>query len=364
MFSKWINSYRDLPMLLNQWANVVRWEMRPRAFLRTTEFLWQEGHTAHADEKEAREETLRMLKVYTDFAENVAAIPVIPGRKTEREKFAGAVDSYTIEAMMSNGWALQSGTSHYLGTNFARAFDTMYLDSNNEQQFVHQSSWGVSTRLVGGVIMVHGDENGLRLPPKLAPVQVVIIPIARDDSARVEVMRVVEGIRDDLKTKGIRVEVDNRESMSPGFKFNYWEVRGVPLRLEIGPRDLEEGHVMASPRNKPGRDGKFTIPLESVVDRIPELLDKIQDEMFDEAIRKRDARTYFVESLDDFREAIVNNPGFYKVWWDGDTEDEARLQQETKATVRCIPLEQPGGSGKCIMTGRETSTRVILARAY
>lgn len=364
MFSKWINSYRDLPMLLNQWANVVRWEMRPRAFLRTTEFLWQEGHTAHANEKEAREETLRMLKVYADFAQNVAAIPVIPGRKTDREKFAGAVDSYTIEAMMANGWALQSGTSHYLGTNFARAFDTMYLDSNNEQQFVHQTSWGVSTRLVGGVIMVHGDENGLRLPPKLAPVQVVIIPIARDDSARAEVMQVVNGIRNDLKQKDIRVEVDDREGMSPGFKFNYWEVRGVPLRLEIGPRDLQEGHVMASPRNKPGRDCKFTIPLESIVDRIPELLDGIQNEMLVEAIRKRDARTYYVESLDDFREAIVNNPGFYNVWWDGDAEDEARLQQETKATVRCIPLEQQEGSGKCIMTGRKTSTRVILARAY
>ena len=364
MFSKWINSYRDLPMLLNQWANVVRWEMRPRAFLRTTEFLWQEGHTAHADEKEAREETLRMLNVYTDFAEKVAAIPVIPGRKTEREKFAGAVDSYTIEAMMGNGWALQSGTSHYLGTNFARVFDTMFLDSNNEQQFVHQTSWGVSTRLVGAVIMAHGDENGLRLPPALAPVQVVIVPIARDDSARAEVMAVVERIRADLDKKGVRVEVDSRDGMSPGFKFNYWEVRGVPLRLEIGPRDLEEGHVMASQRNRPGRDSKFTISLDSLVDSIPEILEKIQSEMFEEAIQKRDSRTYSVENLDDFREAIVNKPGFYDVWWDGNTEDEARLQKETKATVRCIPLEQPGGSGKCFMTGRETNTRVILARAY
>jgi len=212
MFSKWINSYRDLPMLLNQWANVVRWEMRPRAFLRTTEFLWQEGHTAHADEKDAREETLRMLDVYADFAENVAAIPVIRGRKTEREKFAGAVDSYTIEAMMSNGWALQSGTTHYLGTNFARAFDTMYLDSNNEQQYVHQTSWGVSTRLVGGVIMVHGDENGLRLPPRLAPVQVVIVPIAREESARAEVMAAVDTIGFSLKDKGVRVEIDDREA--------------------------------------------------------------------------------------------------------------------------------------------------------
>ncbi|MCK4806214.1 MAG: proline--tRNA ligase [Candidatus Aegiribacteria sp.] len=364
MFSKWINSYRDLPMLLNQWANVVRWEMRPRAFLRTTEFLWQEGHTAHASEEEAREETLRMLNVYADFAENVAAIPVIPGRKTEREKFAGAVDSYTIEAMMGNGWALQGGTSHYLGTNFARVFDTMYLDSNNEQQFVHQTSWGVSTRLIGGVIMVHGDENGLRLPPKLAPVQVVIVPIARDDSARAEVLTVVDRIRNGLEKKCIRVEVDNREGISPGFKFNYWEVRGVPLRLEIGPRDLEEGHVMASQRNKPGRDSKFTVSLDSLVDNIPEILERIQNEMLDEAIRKRDSRTYSAKNLDDFREAIVNKPGFYNVWWDGNGEDEARLQQETKATVRCIPLEQPEGTGKCFMTGRETNTRVILARAY
>jgi len=364
MFSKWINSYRDLPMLLNQWANVVRWEMRPRAFLRTTEFLWQEGHTAHADEKEAREETLRMLQVYADFAENVAAIPVIQGRKTEREKFAGAVNSYTIEAMMANGWALQSGTSHYLGTNFARVFETMYLDSNNEQQFVHQTSWGVSTRLVGGVIMVHGDENGLRLPPRLAPVQVVIVPIAREESARATVMNVVGGIRDDLKKKGIRVEVDDRDGSSPGFKFNYWEVRGVPLRLEIGPRDLEEGHVMASPRNNPGREGKFTISIDTLADEIPGILEKIQNEMFDEAIRKRDSRTYSVESLDEFRKAIVDKPGFYHVWWDGDAKDEERLQQDTKATVRCIPLDQPDGSGKCIMTGRDTNTRVVLARAY
>jgi len=364
MFSKWINSYRDLPMLLNQWANVVRWEMRPRAFLRTTEFLWQEGHTAHADEKEAREETLRMLNVYADFARNVAAIPVIPGRKTEREKFAGAVDSYTIEAMMGNGWALQSGTSHYLGTNFARVFETMYLDSSNEQQFVHQTSWGVSTRLVGAVIMAHGDENGLRLPPELAPVQVVIVPIARDETARADVMTVVERIRDDLDEKGIRVEVDDREGMSPGFKFNHWEVRGVPLRLEIGPRDLEEGHVMASQRNRPGRDSKFTISLDSIVDSIPGILKRIQSEMFEEAIQKRDSRTYTAENLDDFSEAIVSKPGFYNVWWDGNTEDEARLQQKTKATVRCIPLEQREGTGKCFMTGRETNTRAIIARAY
>jgi len=364
MFSKWINSYRDLPMLLNQWANVVRWEMRPRAFLRTTEFLWQEGHTAHAGEAEAREETLRMLQVYADFAENVAAIPVIPGRKTEKEKFAGAVDSYTIEAMMGNGWALQSGTSHYLGTNFARVFDTTYLDSSNQQQYVHQTSWGVSTRLVGGVIMVHGDENGLRLPPKLAPVQVVIVPIARDESSRAKVMEKVSAISRGLSDRGVRVQVDDSEGSSPGFKFNYWEVRGVPLRLELGPRDLEEEHVMASPRNAPGREGKFTIPFDGLEDAVPGILDRIQSEMLAEALRKREERTYTAESMQQFGDAIARKPGFYTVWWDGGPEEEAELQQETKATVRCIPLDQPGGKGRCIITGRETGTRAILARAY
>ncbi len=364
MFSKWINSYRDLPMLLNQWANVVRWEMRPRAFLRTTEFLWQEGHTAHADEKEAREETERMLRVYEDFAVTDMAMPVIPGRKTEREKFAGAVDSYTIEAMMGNGWALQSGTSHYLGTNFAKAFNTLYLDSSNQQQFVHQTSWGVSTRLVGGLIMVHGDEHGLRLPPRLAPIQVVIVPIARDDEARVRVMEAASKIAEELRDLDVRVELDTREGMSPGFKFNHWEVRGVPLRLELGPRDLDEGHVMVSPRNKPGRDGKFTLSLDSLTERIPALLDEIQKEMFNEALAKRESRTMDITSIDQLKQALTDAPGFYRVWWDGDSEDEVRLQSETKVTVRCIPWDQPGGTGKCIVTGRETARMVILARAY
>jgi prolyl-tRNA synthetase len=363
MFSKWINSYRDLPMLLNQWANVIRWEMRPRAFLRTTEFLWQEGHTAHANEKEAREETLRMLGVYEDFARNVAAIPVIRGRKTEREKFAGAVASYTIEAMMGNGWALQSGTTHYLGTNFAKAFNTMYLDNSNEQKYVHQSSWGVSTRLIGGVIMVHGDENGLRLPPRLAPVQVVIVPILKDAS-REETLITSEKIASELKNRDIRVKLDDREGMSPGFKFNYWEVRGVPLRLEIGPRDIEEGYVMLSPRNNPGRDGKFKVALDNVSGELPGLLDKIQEEMLNEATTKLNERTYTAESFEEFTNAINEKPGFYSVWWDGDADDEIRLQQETKATVRCIPLDQTEGSGRCIMTGRKTDVKAILARAY
>jgi len=364
MFSKWINSYRDLPMLLNQWANVVRWELRPRAFIRTTEFLWQEGHTAHADEKDAREETMRMLGVYADFARNEAAIPVIPGRKTEREKFAGSVDSFTIEAMMGNGWALQSGTSHYLGTNFAKVFNTVFLDSANEQQYVHQTSWGVSTRMVGGLIMVHGDENGLRLPPRLAPIQVVIIPISRDDESRERVMTASDRLAAELKALGVRVHVDGREGMSPGFKYNHWEIRGVPLRIEVGPRDLDGGSLPLSARNRPGREGKFSLPIASLAAEVPGILVRIQSEMLAEAERKRDERTWDVETLDEFRVGIEERPGFYRVWWDGDSEDEARLQEETKATIRCIPLDQPGGSGKCIMTGRETSTKVILARAY
>jgi prolyl-tRNA synthetase len=363
MFSKWINSYRDLPMLLNQWANVVRWELRPRAFIRTTEFLWQEGHTAHASEEEAREETLRMLDVYTDFAVNDAAIPVIPGRKTEREKFAGAVDSYTIEAMMGNGWALQSGTTHYLGTNFAKVFDTKFLDENNEQQYVHQTSWGVSTRLIGGVIMAHGDENGLRLPPKIAPIQVVIIPIAKDDT-RATVLEACASIRDELVSRNIRVELDEREGISPGFKFNHWEVRGVPLRIEIGPRDLEEGHATLSPRNRPGRDGKSTLGLADIATGIPVLLDRIQSEMLAEATAKRDSMMYTVDTYDDFRKVFEKQPGFYTVWWDGSTEDEELLQSETRATVRCIPMDQPGGTGRCFLTGRETGKKAIIARAY
>ncbi len=364
MFSKWINSYRDLPMLLNQWANVVRWELRPRPFLRTTEFLWQEGHTAHADEEEAREETMRMLGVYTDFMTEVAAIPVVPGRKTDREKFAGAVNTYTIEAMMSNGWALQGGTSHYLGTNFARAFDTMYLDSENERRPVHQTSWGVTTRLVGAVIMVHGDENGLKLPPRMAPIQVVVVPIAREEDEKAAVMKAAGDISAELGAAGIRVHVDDRESISPGFKFNHWEVRGVPLRLELGPRDLAEGHVMASPRNRPGREGKFTLPLEGIAESCSGVLDTIQEEMLQAALEFRNSHTFDVESYDEFKEQIVERPGFYRVWWDGSAEDEAMIQEETKATVRCLPLEQRDGTGRCFLTGRETSTTAIIARAY
>lgn len=361
MFSKWIGSYRDLPMLLNQWANVVRWELRPRAFLRTTEFLWQEGHTAHATEEEAREETMRMLGVYTDFMRQSAAIPVIPGRKTERERFAGAVDTYTIEAMMGNGWALQGGTSHYLGTNFAKVFDTTFLDRDNQRRYVHQSSWGVSTRLVGAVIMAHGDENGLRLPPAIAPVQVVIVPVGMQDPRAPEVMEAAQGLAKDLKARGVRVRLDDRENMSPGFKFNHWEVRGVPVRLELGPRDLDAGQVTSVLR----MDGsKFPTPIPRAADGMKELLEDIHRRMLRNAEDFREARTYDADSLDGFREQLPEKPGFYRVWWDGTSEDEDRIQEQTSATVRCIPLEQPSGKGKCFITGRTTSTRAILARAY
>ncbi|MFO7627882.1 MAG: proline--tRNA ligase [Candidatus Fermentibacteraceae bacterium] len=361
MFSKWIGSYRDLPMLLNQWANVVRWELRPRAFLRTTEFLWQEGHTAHANEQEAREETMRMLAVYSDFMRDMAAIPVIPGVKTEKERFAGAVDTYTIEAMMGNGWALQGGTSHYLGTNFARVFETTFLDRDNQRQFVHQSSWGVSTRLVGAVIMAHGDGNGLRLPPRIAPVQVVIIPIGMQDPRAAQVIEACETITKELLSMGVRASVDSRDNMSPGFKFNHWEVRGVPLRIEIGPRDLDAGHATLAQRN---RKEKFTLPMAELTGKIPALLNEIHDQMLNEAIDFRESRTFDVETFDEFKRLIPDKPGFYRVWWDGSREDENRIQEETSATVRCIPLEQPGGEGSCFMTGRRTSTRAILARAY
>ena len=364
MFSKWIGSYRDLPMLLNQWANVVRWEMRPRAFLRTTEFLWQEGHTAHATEAEARAETMRMLGVYRDFAHENAAIPVIPGRKTDREKFAGAVETYSIEAMMGNGWALQSGTSHYLGTNFAKAFNTRYLDENNEQQFVHQSSWGVSTRLVGAVIMVHGDDSGLRLPPDLAPVQVVLVPIHKTDSEREQVMSAACRIRDELAGAGVRVRLDDRTTVSPGFKFNHWEVRGVPLRFELGPRDLASRVVTGSARNRPGRDAKFTIGFDSLLAETTAKLRTIQGELLDEARSRQDSMTWEAATYDEFKARFESESGFCQVWWNGSSEDEERLQQETKATIRCIPLDQEPGEGPCFMTGGKAVHRAIVARAY
>ncbi len=370
MYAKWIQSYRDLPVLINQWANVVRWEMRTRLFLRTTEFLWQEGHTAHATRLEAEEETLRMLDVYTDFAVKEAAIPVIPGRKSESEKFAGAVASYTIEAMMKDGKALQSGTSHFLGQNFAKAFDIRFLDENNEQQYAWTTSWGVSTRMVGAVVMAHGDDQGLVLPPHIAPIQVVIVPIWRKDAERDAVLEAAESIRRRLMALPaspgtalrMRVELDRREGVSPGWKFNDWEMRGVPLRVEIGPRDIANQNVMVARRDVPGREGKVLLPMAELEAQVPTLLEGVQTAIYEKAVAFRDSHTYDVSSYDELKEAVET--GFARAWWAGDAEDEARIKDETRATVRCIPTDQPGGSGTCVYTGRPATEVAVFGKSY
>jgi prolyl-tRNA synthetase len=361
MYAKWIQSYRDLPLLINQWANVVRWEMRTRLFLRTTEFLWQEGHTAHATRAEAQAETLRMLDVYTDFAVNEAAIPVIAGRKSEREKFAGAVTSYTIEAMMKDTKALQSGTSHFLGQNFAKAFDIQYLDENNELQYAWTTSWGMSTRMVGAVVMTHGDDQGLVLPPRLAPIQVVIVPIWRKDKERSAVLEAAEALRRRLGDE-VRVELDAREGQSPGWKFNDWEMRGVPLRVEIGPRDIAKNSVMLARRDIPGREGKTIVPMEGLETTVVEMLTAIQEAIYQKARDFRDRHIHDVTTYAEFKEAVED--GFVRAWWAGDGEDEDRVKDETKATIRCIPLEQPGGTGTCVYTGKEATEVAIFGRAY
>jgi prolyl-tRNA synthetase len=362
MYAQWIKSYRDLPLLINQWANVVRWEMRTRLFLRTTEFLWQEGHTAHATAEEAQEETLKMLGVYVDFAETEAAIPVIPGRKSESEKFAGAVASYTIEAMMGDKKALQSGTSHYMGQNFAKAFDIQYLDQNNELQHCWTTSWGVSTRMVGAVVMTHGDDKGLVLPPRLAPIQVVIIPIYKSDEERAAVLSAAEKIAKRLETIGIRVKFDEREEFTPGWKFNDWEMRGVPLRLEIGPKDVAKESAVLARRDIPGRDGKTFVDWPELETKVPEMLDTIQKALFDKAMAFREEHTHRPETYEEFKEAIED--GFALVWWCGSRECEDAIKADTKATNRCIPLDQSSGKGKCIYCGGESTEKAIFSRAY
>jgi prolyl-tRNA synthetase len=365
MYSQWIRSYRDLPLLINQWANVVRWEMRTRLFLRTTEFLWQEGHTAHATAEEAIEETLRMLGVYADFAINEAAIPVIQGKKSEREKFAGAVDSYTIEAMMGNGWALQSGTSHFLGQNFARAFDIKFLNRNNELEYAWTTSWGLSTRMVGAIVMTHGDDQGLILPPRLAPIQVVIVPIWRTDSERSTVLASAHQVAQALKEAGIRVKVDDRDELSAGFKFNDWELRGVPLRIEIGPRDVQQNAVVFARRDIPGREGKtFGVPVPGLAEAVRQALTEIQAAMLRRATEFRDANTHRVRNYDEFKEVLETKGGFIRVHWAGTGEDEDRIKEETKATIRCFPLDAPEGEGICFYTGKRTNQVAIFARAY
>jgi prolyl-tRNA synthetase len=365
MYSKWIQSYRDLPLLINQWANVVRWEMRTRPFLRTMEFLWQEGHTAHATAAEAQEHTRRMLDVYADFAINDAAIPVIKGIKSDREKFAGAVASYSIEAMMANGWALQAGTSHYLGDNFSRAFDIKFLDENNDVQYCHTTSWGVSTRMVGAVIMTHGDDQGLRLPPRLAPIQAVIVPIWRSDDQRSGVLEMAVRVESALRDAGIRVHLDQREDQTPGFKFNDWEMRGVPVRVEIGPRDVQQQAVVLARRDHPGKEGKtFGVPVENVASSVQAMLDEIQAGLLAQATAMREANTRTVADYDQFKAVLDAEGGFLRAHWAGTTEDEARVQEETRASLRCFPLDADEGEGRCFLTGKKTDRVAIFARAY
>jgi prolyl-tRNA synthetase len=360
MYSKWVRSYRDLPILINQWANVVRWEMRTRLFLRTLEFFWQEGHTAHATSGEAVEETLRILDIYTRFAIDEAAVPVIPGRKSETEKFAGAVNSYTIEAMMGDTKALQSGTSHFLGQNFAKAFEIQFLDETNQSQFAWTTSWGLSTRFIGAIIMTHGDDQGLILPPRLAPIQIVIVPIARSDEERARVMPVVERLRQELSD--FRVKVDNRTELTPGFKFNDWEMRGVPLRLEIGPKDVEKNVVTAARRDVPGKAGKTALGMDQLAAQIGELLKDIQASMYQKAAAFRDAHIYDPKDYEELKQVV--EAGWAFSWWCGSKECEARVKEDTRATTRCIPTDQPGGQGSCIVCGQPAQEKAYFARAY
>lgn len=360
MYSKWIKSYRDLPVLINQWGNVVRWEMRTRLFLRTLEFYWQEGHTAHARAEEAEEETLRMLNVYTDFAINDAAVPVVPGVKSEKEKFAGAVRSYTIEAMMGDTRALQAGTSHFLGQNFAKAFDIQFLDWNNALQHAWTTSWGLSTRFVGAIIMTHGDDQGLVLPPRLAPIQIVIVPIYKSEDERARVMEVAERVRSELSE--FRVHLDDRSELTPGFKFNDWELRGVPLRIEIGPKDIEKGSVAFARRDIPGKAGKSFVSQDQLPAQVAEALSAIQASLYERALAFRRANTHEPKDYADLTEIVQKGWAF--AHWCGSAECEAKVKEETKATTRCIPLEQADREGTCVVCGQPASQRVIFARAY
>ncbi|MGB4805064.1 MAG: proline--tRNA ligase [Anaerolineae bacterium] len=364
MYAQWIRSYRDLPVLINQWCNVVRWEMRTRLFLRTTEFLWQEGHTAHATYEEAEAETLQMLNVYADFAINDAAIPVIRGIKSAREKFAGADKSYTIEAMMGDKKALQSGTSHNLGQNFARAFNIQYLDKANQLQLCWTTSWGLSTRMVGAIVMTHGDDQGLVLPPKLAPYQAVIVPIWRKEQEQVLVTESAIALERELKAAGLRAKLDLRDNYSPGFKFNDWEMRGVPLRIEIGPRDVQNGQLVLARRDIPGREGKRSIERAGAAVAVQQALTEIQANLLARATAFRDANIVDVGSYGELKEVLDGPGGFCRAWWDGSSEDEDRIKEETKATIRCFPLEQPEGSGTCFYTGRPAEKVALFGRAY
>ncbi len=359
-YRNWIQSYRDLPILINQWANVVRWEMRTRLFLRTMEFLWQEGHTAHATKEEAVEETERMLGVYKTFAEGYMAMPVITGVKTESERFAGAEDTYCIEALMQDGKALQAGTSHFLGQNFAKAFDVKFQGKDGEHSYVWATSWGVSTRLVGGLIMTHSDDNGLVIPPKLAPEQVVVVPIFRSDEQKETVLNYAQPIIDDLKALGVRVKLDDRENQNPGYKFAEHEAQGVPLRMAVGPRDVENNNVELARRDTLEKN---IVSRVGIAEHIDNLLTQIQSDLYNSAKERMDNGTRTVDSYKEFQKEIEKG-GFIYAHWDGTAETEEKIKQDTKATIRCIPLEPSDETGKCMVTGKPSERRVLFARAY
>ncbi len=360
-YKKWIQSYRDLPILINQWANVVRWEMRTRLFLRTAEFLWQEGHTAHATADEAVKETLLLLDVYAEFAEKYMALPVIKGKKTEGEKFPGAVDTYCIEAMMQDGKALQSGTSHFLGQNFAKAFDVQFSGKDGKLEYVWGTSWGVSTRLMGALIMAHSDDDGLIIPPKLAPIHVVIVPIYKKEEELNAITAKVDQLSADLKKQGLTVKFDNRDTYKPGFKFAEHELRGVPVRLAIGPRDLQNGTVEVARRDT---KEKQVMKMDDVSAAIPKLLEEIQDNIYQRALAFRNERITSVETFDEMVKVLDEKGGFVSAHWDGTSETEAKIKEETKATIRCIPLDAKEENGKCVYSGKPSQRRVLFARAY
>jgi prolyl-tRNA synthetase len=379
-FKNWIQSYRDLPILINQWANIVRWEMRTRVFLRTAEFLWQEGHTAHASEKEALEETWRMLGVYAEFARDVLAVPVLRGRKTEGERFAGAVETLCIEGMMQDGKALQMGTSHYLGQNFAKAADVRFLNKEGKLEYVYASSWGVSTRLVGALIMAHSDDNGLIVPPKLAPIHVAVVPIFKTDEEKARVLEEAAKVRDELKAKGLSVKLDDREGLTPGAKYYEWEAKGVPIRVEVGPKDLEKGSLCLVRRFLADAQGvsdaekrkkaKSFLPRAEALASIPNTLELMQKELLERARAFRDARSKVIDTIEDYESFFKSDaPGFAWVHWAGDAGHEDQMARRFETSIRCMPLpedipDQARGKGKCILTGKPSEQRVVMARAY
>lgn len=362
MYAKWIESWRDLPVLINQWGSVMRWEMRTKLFLRTAEFYWQEGHTAHATADEALEETYRMLDVYVDFASNDCAIPVLKGVKSDTERFAGAQMTTGIEAMMGDKRALQSGTSHFFGQNFAKAFDITFLDKNNQLEHCHTTSWGLSTRMIGALIMVHGDDQGLKLPPKIAPIQAVLVPIYKTDAEKTKVMEVADKVFAELKEAGIRIKLDDREEVTPGFKYNDWEMRGVPLRIEVGPKDVAKGSVALARRDILGREGKRFVSQDDLPATVTEMLTEIQASMLEKATAFRDANIHDPKDYAEMKEVLKDGWAFS--WWCESKECEAKVKEDTRATTRVIPFDQPAGGGKCIVCGDKAEKKVYFARAY